>query len=179
MNWAAILPVILAEVSRTSGLPTYWRNQPAPCLDPIVQARVQLHVLSSGSIGVDETRWVDGVQTRYGVRRITVRALCESYRQAHPHAARQYLERMRTRLWLETSVSALDAVAVALVRFGDLIDLDAPKESRMTSISAIDLHFGYATTETADTTTGVIEGVGLGSTLAGDIVVPSDFEVPV
>lgn len=168
------LPLLFAELL---GIPCDWRKRPRK---QHTDACAQLDVISNASIGGDERAWVDvdsdadtvvdSIQaTVYGVRELVVQVSVWSPVQSLATSARAYLERLRTRLSLPSSLDAIKALELALVGVEDLVLTDPDQDGRTRSEASIDVRFAYGHDETEAAAIPFLETVRVTSSSARDV----------
>lgn len=159
MNWEDISEAVTSVLATHSGLRVLWQNRPQPYIDPSAAAVIKIHVLGVSGWGLEETRYSERpsgspskpkihlVEHIVGPRRIMLRVWCESYRQDPAHAARQYLEKLRSRLRFASVTHTLEGARLALTGVQDLVDCDTGVDARMQSKAYIDLRLAYTVDE--------------------------------
>jgi hypothetical protein len=112
----------------------------------------------------------DNVPHQWAQRRFTLEISVESHNQTPGWAARNFLERVRTRLTRPSSLKALRALNVSILGHEPLANADRTNAERSMSKAVLDVHMGHALIE-ADTSgaTGVIETVEVESTFKSAI----------
>jgi hypothetical protein len=127
---------------------------------------VELSIKASRNVGVDDYRqsYDDNpsvnanVSLTYGYRVYTVGMKCSSYDFLTP--AFDVAETLRRRLRSVTAKSEIQAANLALVRFHPTVDVPKPADTRVTSVSQLDVELAWMVTEVAtDDTGGIIETV--------------------
>lgn len=155
MDWATLqteLPSLLGDLLE---LPCDWRKQPRKMH---TDARAQLDLVSHTGLGVDETSWTeldeddddepDHVRaTVHGLRELAVQVSVWSPSQSLDKSARRYLERLRTRLYLPSSLERIKALELALVGVEDLVLLDPSEDGREVSEAAMDVRLAGGSSE--------------------------------
>lgn len=176
------------DVANTGGLLPTGLTAGLKYLVNVVGGTFQLSATSGGSpIAIADNG--TGTQTitpgkltfeRTGPRQFTLSVRCDSYRQDDVYMARNTLEKLRTRMDWPRINDALDAVNCAYVDAKALVDLDAPKDSRVISMASIDFIFTTTDSEIdSENAIGYIGSVDITSHLkegAVELPAPPNYE---
>ena len=153
----AQLPALLSDL--LGDLPVSWRRSARSMAD---RARAQIDPIAMGMSGIDERIWIacdaEGedaslelathVRQRVrGMRAMTIQVSVWTPATAIGNSARVYLERLRSRLYLESTYTALRALGLGLVNVFPIVHSDFREDDRSVSQASIDLAFSYGHTE--------------------------------
>lgn len=160
IDWTTIRPALEALFETLSGLRAVWIDKRRPYISPGDQAVVFLRVRTEEGIGVDDARAVDLGQAIpeptleeqiNGLRRVSLDVRVESFRHDDDRFAFNAAGKIRSGLRFSSSLAALRAVGVALVRAGQAVDVSGiVQDDRTTSIAVLDLTLAVVAC-TADT----------------------------
>lgn len=167
MDLATIQSTVAAwAADQSGGLPIYWQGSPQPMQ---LKPRVELDgPLVIEPIGQDWLLWepaaVPGgvVSTVVGNRELTVIVRTVGRSAAGNMRAQYWLERLRGSLKKPSVLEHFHDNGVAIVRCGPTAQYDAPVDSRIESIAAMELRLACTIAE-SDTATDTIDTVRLSS----------------
>jgi hypothetical protein len=169
MDFSTLQTALPTLLSTLIGLPCQHATEPrkfitGPC--------AVVEFISQEGIGVDDRKWenldtngavttdpaaADTVRaTQYGMREGVLQITAWSNDQRIDKSARFYLERLRTRLRMPSSLDALRAMGLAIVTIEKTVPLDLTEDGRVMSQASLDVRVGYGVTE-ADAAVPFIE----------------------
>jgi hypothetical protein len=154
INWEAIEPVLKSliatlAVDNLPGKPAFqanWsdRNEPT-FVSPFYKVKVLLSIRSVVTTGQDQKRTelnedTNLLETRMvGHRRFVLSVRVEATESAGNFSVRSTAERIRSRLWRDSTIDALDAVGVSLVRTEAVQYLASVRNFRETGAAVLDV----------------------------------------
>lgn len=151
-TWRAQLPALFTTLL---GIPCNWAEEPRPLH---LRARAQIDVIAMASFGQDDHSTEDSepvagvvetiVESVTGERGLTLQVSIWSPSGALGSGAQVFLERLRTRLEMESTEVALEAMHLSFQRAEQPIKVRSSEDGRVVSVWAMDLHLGYVWTET-------------------------------
>lgn len=189
----AVIEEKLPELfGRLMEIPCDWRNKPRGMH---VGARAQIDDLTSNGVGVDDSVWenvdstgeptsvpedVDAVrETVQGIRERTIQVGVWSPRQTLSQSASAYLELLRTRLRWRSSLDALRAMGVGLIRIEATQPIDPTQDDHEISEAVMDVRITHAVAS-SDASIPFIETVHITGKLqsaAGVELVPLEIDL--
>ncbi len=168
-------------------IPFVWAEEERPMVEGPIGL---LNVIASAGLGVDDTRWADPggvdppVPAVSGNRRHTLSVQIETISQRAVGAARYTAERIRTRLRLPSSLDALHALGLAIVRLEPTTVLQYEHDERAYSRATLDVILAAVHEET-DVALGYFNRIELTTEIKGPdgVLLPSppnveDLEIP-
>lgn len=162
-TFAQMLNGFAALATQLTGLQIVQAHMPVKATDPIKKGRLEYRVIACRPISkvTDEIRYAFDtgtntlVMTSEGMREITIQTKFIGYDNRPTQDALFYLERLGDRLAWPSSVTALQALDMALVARESFIDLSRviSAEDRVGSIGVKDFRFNAVVTEAPDNPT--------------------------
>lgn len=129
-------------------IPAQWRGRPQTV---VAGASATIDPISDSGIGQPETEFVleAGMLTPtvYGLNEATVQVSVWSPSQAAGQSARMYTSRLRTRLGFGSTIEALRALGIGIVRVGEAQVADVVQTGRDRSGSILELRLSFGTAE--------------------------------
>lgn len=154
MDWAPVQTGIPELLEELLGIPCQWGKQSRKLQTTPAHALCDLS--KPRAIGVDERRTetvtIEGepliAEMVSGVRHIDLQVSVWSKSQEIDKTADVYLDKLQTRLRWSSSIGILSALGFALVTISDVIEVDPTEESRIVSVSVIEVELAYMHSET-------------------------------
>jgi len=147
-TWQTTIPALFAGLM---GIPCHWADQPRQM---VMGARAQIDIIATPAFGVDDRLRTEDLDTgeltesAVGQREMVLQVSVWNASQSLATAARQYVERLRTRMHFESTQVALKALELSFRRCEAPVDLDGEEDGRTVSRCAMDVRLGYAWRET-------------------------------
>lgn len=151
MDWQKLQDELPGFFKELMGIPVDWADQPRSVYT--TNARAELDIQHPESLGVDDSNWFDieqdsVQQTISGAREIVIQIVVMAMSQRLPLAARVYLEKLRNRLRLQSSIDRMADFGLAFVSVDSFVEMDPTEESRVVSKSSLEIRFAYVEEET-------------------------------
>lgn len=140
--------------------------------------KLQLKVLSVRGVGEDETRWVfdQGTQTlsshQYCVRSFTLQLTATARQLLDGRNPMAVLERVRTRIRRPSSLAAIGAAGLSLIRVEQALDATYTFDNKRRPCAVMDVVFTGAFTDEDPVDPGWIQYVDIDGELAGSVDSP-------
>lgn len=173
MNWATIKPALEALIVAITGEKVIFRDKRRPHLPTALKRRLELQITRTVPLGVDDRSHEfipgnpNGSQIEFedkGLRLFTLEVRGLSLRQVDGETAQQLVENVRDRLRRQSSLAALRAVEVALIRVGNAVDVTNTRDERAMSEFVLEVFLVAAVSEKDPTLEQFIETVEITGT---------------
>jgi hypothetical protein len=149
-----------------------FRDQAHENVHPGVQLELVLSITSSTDVGTGERREYDPaangglgaiVETMHGMRDFVLNVQARSFDVSFSTWAMTYLERIRTRIWRQSVMSALIENRIAPFSTGPITSVEGKEDGHALSIANLDLFMRLSFEDTATLNTGWFEKIELTS----------------
>lgn len=155
-----------------------WRESAGKLQNDSQGFALRMKVVSVAGIGEDETRWEfdEGTQTlssfQYCLRRIRLQLTSSSDKWLEGRHPMAVLERVRTRIRRPSSLAAIGAAGLSLVRVEQALDVTTGVDNHRLPAAVMDVILTGAFTDEDPVDPDWIAYVDLGSTYAGSVDSP-------